>query len=53
MTTMNISLPEELKDFVDTQVAECGYGSTSEYLRDLIRKQRDVERLRTALVEGL
>lgn len=53
MATMNISLPEELKDFVDAQVAECGYGSTSEYLRDLIRKQRDVERLRTALVEGL
>jgi len=52
MATMNISLPEELKAFVDTQVAEHGYGSTSEYLRDLIRKQRDIEKLRNMLLEG-
>ena len=44
MATMNISLPDDLKAFVDAQVAEHAYGSTSEYLRDLIRKQRDVER---------
>ncbi len=52
MATMNISLPDELKTFVDTQVAEHGYGSTSEYLRDLIRKQRDIEKLRNMLLEG-
>ena len=46
MATMNISLPDELKQFIDAQVSEHGYGSTSEYLRDLIRKQRDVEKLR-------
>ena len=52
MATMNISLPDELKQFVDMQVTERGYGSSSEYLRELIRKQRDVEKLRNMLFEG-
>lgn len=52
MATMNISLPDELKRFIDTQVSEHGYGSSSEYLRDLIRKQRDVEHLRNMLLDG-
>tara|TARA_R110002020_G_scaffold37705_11_gene113716 strand:- start:9 stop:236 length:228 start_codon:yes stop_codon:yes gene_type:complete len=50
---MNISLPDDLKAFVDAQVAEHAYGSSSEYLRELIRKQRDVEKLRGLLLEGL
>lgn len=52
MTTMNISLPDALKAFVDEQVARRRYGSTSEYVRDLIR--RDLERtgLRDLLVAG-
>ncbi len=52
MATMNISLPDELKQFVDEQVAAQAYGSSSEYLRELIRKQRDVEKLRGMLLEG-
>jgi antitoxin ParD1/3/4 len=52
MATMNISLPDELKNFIDAQVAEHGYGSTSEYLRDLIRRQRDVAQLRQQLLDG-
>lgn len=52
MATMNISLPDELKQFIDAQVSEHGYGSSSEYLRELIRKQRDAERLRSMLLEG-
>ena len=52
MATMNISLPDELKQFIDAQVSEHGYGSSSEYLRELIRKQRDVEKLRNLLLEG-
>ncbi len=52
MATMNISLPDDLKAFVDAQVAEHAYGSTSEYLRDLIRKQRDTAKLRAMLLEG-
>jgi antitoxin ParD1/3/4 len=52
MTTMNISLPEGLKSFVDAQVADRGYGSASEYLRDLIRRERDRQHLRERLLEG-
>ena len=52
MATMNISLPDELKQFVDQQVAEHAYGSSSEYLRELIRKQRDAEKLRGLLLDG-
>jgi len=52
MATMNISLTDDLKQFVDEQVAEHAYTSTSEYLRDLIRKQRDVAKLRGMLLDG-
>jgi antitoxin ParD1/3/4 len=38
MTTMNISLPEEMKAFVEAQMAQEGYASASEYLRALIRE---------------
>ncbi len=53
MTTMNVSLPEELKDFVDGRVGQSGYGSTSEYVRDLIRRDRERLHLRQLIVEGL
>ncbi len=38
MTTMNISLPEEMKVFVEAQMAHEGYASASEYVRALIRE---------------
>jgi antitoxin ParD1/3/4 len=56
MTTMNISLPETLKDFVDNQVQEGGYSTSSEYVRDLIRNDqiRQAEkRLAALILEGL
>jgi len=52
MTTMNISLPEALKSFVDEQVAARGYGTSSEYVRELIRKDQERQRLRELLLEG-
>jgi antitoxin ParD1/3/4 len=52
MTTMNISLPETLKAFVDEQVAGRGYGTSSEYLRELIRHDQDRQQLRGLLLEG-
>jgi len=52
MTTMNVSLPDALKAFVDDQVAARGYGTSSEYIRDLIRKDQDRERLRGLLLDG-
>jgi antitoxin ParD1/3/4 len=41
MTSMNISIPESLRDFVEEKVKEGGYGSASEYERELIRAARD------------
>jgi len=52
MTTMNVSLPDELKAFVDEQVDGGGYGSTSEFVRDLIRREQDRQHLRRLLLDG-
>ncbi len=56
MQSMNISLPDPLKKFVDGQIAEGRYSSVSEYVRELIRadeKRKAEERLETLLLEGL
>lgn len=52
MSTMNISLPEPMKAFVDAQVSERGYGTSSEYVRELIRKEQDRQHLRALLLAG-
>lgn len=52
MGTMNISLPESLRSFIDRQVAGRGYGTGSEYVRDLIRKDQDRQSLRDLLLAG-
>ena len=52
MSTMNISLPDALKSFVDQQVGPRGYGTSSEYIRELIRRDRDRHHLRGLLLEG-
>lgn len=52
MSTMNISLPDALKSFVDEQVASRGYGTSSEYVRELIRKDQDRQQLRRLLLDG-
>ena len=52
MSTMNISLPETLKTFVDEQVSHRGYGTSSEYVRDLIRKDQDRQHLQNLLLAG-
>jgi antitoxin ParD1/3/4 len=56
METMNISLPESLKQFIDEHVAKGGYSTVSEYIRALVRddqKRKAQERLETLLLEGL
>jgi antitoxin ParD1/3/4 len=49
---MTVSLPDELKIFVGERAAHDGYGSTSEYVRDLIRRDRDRGHPRDLLLEG-
>ena len=52
MSTMNISLPDTLKSFVDTQVGQGNYGTSSEYVHALIRKDQDRQSLRALLLAG-
>ncbi|HSV35439.1 MAG TPA: type II toxin-antitoxin system ParD family antitoxin [Ramlibacter sp.] len=54
--TMNISLTEDLKSFVDVRVKARGYSSYSEYVRDLVRKDEErakEEQLKALIEEGL
>jgi antitoxin ParD1/3/4 len=56
MTTLTISLPESLKDFIDREVETKGYGNVSEYVRGLLRDAQAKEadaRLEALMIEGL
>ena len=56
MASLNISLPQSLKDYVEDRVSVGGYSTPSEYLRELLRqdqKQRTEDKLETLLLEGL
>lgn len=56
MQSMNISLPDPLKQFVDGQIAQGRYSSVSEYMRELIRadeKRKAEDLLEAKLLEGL
>ncbi|PZU56765.1 MAG: type II toxin-antitoxin system ParD family antitoxin [Sphingobium sp.] len=61
MAQLNISLPDALKSWAERRVAEGRYGSTSDYVRDLVRRDQeaqerkaaDDERLRHAWETGL
>jgi antitoxin ParD1/3/4 len=52
MTSLNISLPEALKDYVEGQVASGDWGTPSEYVRELIRldKERRLGNLEQELI---
>ena len=56
MTTVNISVPDSMKTFIDEQVSKGGYSTTSEYIRQLLRQEAErvaQVRLETLLLEGL
>ena len=56
MASLNISLPQSLKDYVEAQIKDSGYSTPSEYIRELLRqdqKHRAKEKLEALLLEGL
>ena len=55
MSSLNISLPKQLKTYVESQVEKGEYGTPSEYVRELIRrdKERRLRRLEKELLEAL
>lgn len=53
MATMNISLPDQMKNWVEENVRTGRYSNASDYVRDLIREDHiRLEELRLALIEG-
>jgi len=53
---MSFALPENMRDYIDTRVRDGSYGNTSEYLRELIRRdqhEQAAQRLRDLIAEGL
>lgn len=56
METMNISLPEPMKKFIEEEVSRGGYSTVSEYIRAVLReeqKRKAQEKLEALLLEGL
>ena len=49
MAQMNVSLPDGLKDWANRRVAEGRYSSTSDYVRDLMRRDQEAEEGRARL----
>lgn len=56
MATMNVSLPDKMKEWVEAQVGSGRYANVSDYVRDLIRREQDragvFEEIQAALDEG-
>jgi antitoxin ParD1/3/4 len=55
-TTMSFALPDELRRYIDDRVQSGEYGNTSEYLRELIRRDQQhmaERRLRALIADGL
>jgi len=57
MATMNISVPDPMKDWVQSQVNTGAYANTSDYVRDLIRQDQEnrnkIQALQAAITKGL
>jgi antitoxin ParD1/3/4 len=53
MSTMNISLPDDMKAFIDQQVSQRGYGTSSEFLRDLIRREQERLHMRQLMLDAM
>jgi antitoxin ParD1/3/4 len=41
MATMTVSLPDSMKDWIEAQIRQGDYASVSDYVRDLVRRDRD------------
>lgn len=53
MATLNISLPDAMREWIDAQVDAGEYANASDYIRDLVRHdQRERDAVRLALIEG-
>jgi antitoxin ParD1/3/4 len=54
--TMSFALPESMREYIDERVSAGNYGNTSEYIRDLVRRDQEEQakrRLRDLIEEGV
>ncbi len=53
MATLNVSLPDEMRKWIDEQVKSGRFANASDYIRDLVRRNHgEREAIRLALIEG-
>jgi antitoxin ParD1/3/4 len=55
-TTLSISLPDNLRNYVDQRVASGSFGNTSEFFRDMLRRdqlEQEKTRFRSLIEDGL
>jgi len=50
---MNVSLPDPMKEWVESQVGSGLYSNTSDYVRDLIRQDQEAQNKREILLKAL
>jgi antitoxin ParD1/3/4 len=53
VATMNVSLPDPMKEWVESQIARGHYSNASDYIRDLIRRDQEYQDKREILVKAL
>ncbi len=53
MATMNVSLPDPMKEWVESQIESGHYSNVSDYVRDLIRRDQEYQDKREILVKAL
>ena len=53
MATMNVSLPDPMKEWVEAQIESGHYSNASDYVRDLIRRDQEYQDKREILVKAL
>ena len=53
MATMNVSLPDPMKEWVESQIEGGHYSNVSDYIRDLIRRDQEYQDKREALIKAL
>ena len=53
MATMNVSIPDQMREWVESQIASGVYSNASDYIRDLIRRDQEYKDKREVLIRAL
>lgn len=53
MATMNVSLPDPMKSWIEDQIKTGHFSNTSDYVRALIRRDQEYQDKREVLIKAL